>query len=48
MCVDKFHWPNHKDEKFCARFVNPKKCAKLRSEMNTEAAEEVHTCPCVS
>ena len=38
--VDRFHWPNHKDEKFCALNVNPKKCAELGPSTNTEAAEE--------
>ena len=40
-CVDKFHWPNHKDEKFCRKFVDPNKCVALQSGMNLEAAEEV-------
>jgi hypothetical protein len=42
--VDRFHWPNHKEERFCAKFVNPKKCAELTQlgpTTNTEAAEEV-------
>ena len=40
LVVDRFHWPNHKDEKFCARNVNPNKCAELGPKTNTEAAEE--------
>ena len=39
--VDCFHWPNHKDENFCAKHVNPKKCAELGPTTNTEACEEV-------
>ena len=38
--VDRFHWPNHKDEKFCALWVNPSKCSELGPKTNTEAAEE--------
>lgn len=41
LVVDRFHWRNHKDEKFCALHVNPGKCAELGPATNTEAAEEV-------
>lgn len=39
--VDRFHWKNHKDEKFCKKMVDPKKCKLLHDQTNTEAAEQV-------
>ena len=39
--VDRFHFPNHVDEKFCKVHCDPFKCKKLGPRTNTEAAEQV-------
>ena len=39
----RFHWPNHKDNKYCRENVDPGKCKALTEDMNTEAAEEVRS-----
>ena len=37
---DRFHFPNHKNNKFCKDNVDPEKCKELGPRTNTEAAEE--------
>jgi hypothetical protein len=37
----RFHWRNHKNIPFCAKWVNPAKCDELGLNTNTEAAESV-------
>ena len=36
----RFHFPNHVDTKFCAKYVDPSKCPELGPRTNTEAAEQ--------
>lgn len=44
-CQHRFHFRNHKDSKFCAKYVDPAKCAELGPRTNTEAAESVTPLP---
>ena len=39
LVVDRFHFRNH-DADYCRKYVDPKKCAALRQDDNTEAAEQ--------